>query len=46
MKDLANHKVGDIHGLKHEFLKWAATDLYEPITKFVNLVAREDFPTS
>ena len=46
MKDLANHKVGDIHGLKAEFLKWVANDLCEPITKLFNLVASEGFPTS
>ena len=46
MKYLANHKVGDIHGLKLELLKWVANDLCEPITKLFNLVAKEDFPTS
>ena len=46
MKDLANHKASDIHGLKPKFLKWAANDLCEPITKLFNLVAREGFPTS
>ena len=46
MKDLANHKARDIHGLKPEFLKWVANDLCEPITKLFNLVAREGFPAS
>ena len=46
MKDLANHKVGDIHGLKPQFLEWAANDLCEPITKLFHLVASEGFPAS
>ena len=46
MKELANHKAGDIHGLKPKLLKWVANDLSEPITKLFNLVAKEGFPAS
>ena len=45
-KDLANHKVGDINGLKPKLLKWVANDLCEPKRGLFNLVAKEDFPTS
>ena len=46
MKDLANHKARDIHGLNHEFLEWVAKHLCEPTTKLFNVVARGGFPTS
>jgi hypothetical protein len=42
MKDLANHKAGDIHGLKPELLKWAANDLCAPITLLFNMVRLPD----
>ena len=46
MKDVANHKVGDIHGLKHEPPKWVANDLCKSITRLLNLVAKEGFSIS
>ena len=46
MKDLANQKARDIHGLKPKLLEWIANDLCEPVTKLFNLVAREGFPAS
>ena len=46
MINLTNHKVGDTHGLKHELIKWDANDLCEPITKLLNLVAKEGFLAS
>ena len=46
MKDLENHKAMEICGLKHELLKWVAIDLYEPIRKLFNLVAKEGLPAS
>ncbi len=46
IKDLANHKANDIHGLKPEFLEWVANALCEPIMLLFNLIAKEGFPTS
>ena len=46
MKDLANHKARNIHALQLEFMKWAALDLCEPITRLFNLVAKEGIPAS
>ena len=46
MTNLANHKVGDFHGLKLKFIKWIANDLCKQITKLFNLMAKEEFPAS
>ena len=46
MKDLANHKTMDIHGLKPKLLKWVVNDLCESIKKLFKLVAKEGFQTS
>jgi hypothetical protein len=46
MEDLANHKAKEICGLKRELQKRVANDLYEPISKLFNLVAKEGFLAS
>lgn len=40
MKDLANHKVGSIHGLNWSFLKWVANDLCALMTSLLNEMAK------
>ena len=46
LEDLANHKAGDIQGLKPKFLKWVVTNLFVPITKPFNIMAKEGFQAS